>query len=452
MRLSRVHRPTVNAALLLFALATASSAESPATPDLPRQLDDRQIESSGIRKLTSKHLILVTDVPSSPEVDRLPQVFDAAVPQWATYFGVNEQKTAHWQARAYLIGDRRRFESLGLMPPGRADFINGISMGAELWLIDQPTAYYRRHLLLHEGTHVFMASFLGGCGSGWYMEGTAELFATHRLNEQTGALTLRIMPASREEVPMLGRIKLIRDAVVAEKLLTFPAVLQIDNREQLGNEAYAWCWAAAKFLDSHPRYRDRFRALSKSVLDPKFNDLVRREYQADWPDLTAEWLAYITTLDHGYDFERMAIDFNSHGLMREDAGGAHLISIHADRGWQSSGMRLEAGKSYKVWATGRYQIAVEKNGDATQPWPCEPGGVTIKYHDGHPLGMLLGAIQAEGETAPPAAPSFVQPIAIGLQATIKPDASGTLFFRVNDSAAGLGDNHGTLTVNVIGPQ
>ena len=49
-------------------------------------------------------------------------------------------------------------------------------MGAELWLHDQPTAYYRRHLLLHEGTHVFMASFLGGCGPGWYMEGTAELF------------------------------------------------------------------------------------------------------------------------------------------------------------------------------------------------------------------------------------------------------------------------------------
>ena len=69
----------------------------------------------------------------------------------------------------------------------------------EFWLYDQPTAYYRRHLMLHEGTHVFMVSFLGGCGPGWYMEGTAELFGTHRLDEQSGQLTLRIMPRSREK-------------------------------------------------------------------------------------------------------------------------------------------------------------------------------------------------------------------------------------------------------------
>jgi hypothetical protein len=48
--------------------------------------------------------------------------------------------------------------------------------------------------------------------------------------------------------------------------------------------------------------------------------------------------------------------------------------------------------------------------------------------------------------------SFTRPIANGQQATVKPEASGTLFFRVNDSAAGLNDNRGTLTVNVIGPQ
>lgn len=455
MRFPRVHRPTLIVAHVLFALASASLAESPATPDSTRQLDDRQIESSGIRKRTSKHLILVTDVPSSPEVDRLPQVFDAAVPQWAAYFGVDEQKTAHWQARAYLISDRRRFESLGLMPPGRADFINGISMGAELWLHDQPTAYYRRHLLLHEGTHVFMASFLGGCGPGWYMEGTAELFATHRLDEQTGALTLRIMPASREEVPMLGRIKLIRDAVAANKLRAFPAVMQIDNREQLGNEAYAWCWAAAKFLDAHPRYRDRFRALSKSVLDPKFNDMVRREYEADWPNLTAEWLAYITTLDHGYDFERMTIDFRpgkptgagvGESASTEDSAQAQIA---ADRGWQSTGVELQAGHMYRIVASGRYQIAVERNGDKARPWSCEPGGVTIEYPDGHPLGMLLGAVVPDMEITPTGPMSFAHPIALGLRATITPESTGKLYLRVNDSAAKLADNQGAVSITIV---
>jgi len=439
----------ISIALTIAACALSAEPLAPTTTVPP--IGDREIQANGIRRLTSKHLILYTDVPSSPEVDRLPAVFDAAVPQWAAYFGVDEAKTSHWQARAYLIGDRRRFESLGLMPPGRPNFVNGISMGAEFWLYDQPTAYYRRHLLLHEGTHVFMASFLGGCGPGWYMEGIAELFATHRLDDQTGQLTLRIMPRSRDEVPMLGRIKLIRDAIADHHPLTFPAVMQFDNREQLGNEAYAWCWAAAKFLDTHPRYRDRYRALYKNVLDPKFNDLVRRNYENDWPNFTAEWQAFIATLDHGYDFDRMAIDFNSHGLISEGgdrSGGSFVSGIAADRGWQSTGKRLEAGKSYKITATGRYQIAAEQIDGKTQPWPCEPGGVTIEYHDGHPLGMLLGAIDAGGETAPSTPISFADPAAIGLQATIKPATSGTLYLRVNDSAARIEDNRGTLAVSI----
>ena len=70
--------------------------------------------------------------------------------------------------------------------------------------------------------------------------------------------------------------------------------------------------------------------------------------------------------------------------------------------------------------------------------------MTIEYHDGHPLGMLLGAIDPDGETAPNAESSFAEPVGIGLQATIKPTTSGTLYLRVNDSAGQLDDNRGTL--------
>ncbi|MEX0613289.1 MAG: hypothetical protein WD738_02460 [Pirellulales bacterium] len=400
-----------------------------------QRVNDTRAESGGIRKLSARHLILYTDVPANPQIDRLPHIFDQAVPQWAKYFGVPDAKTDNWRAQAYLIGDRRRFEALGMMPAGHDEFINGISIGSELWLYDQPTDYYRRHLLLHEGTHVFMNAFLGGCGPGWYMEGTAELLATHRLDEQTGLVTLRIMPRDRAEVPMLGRIKLIRDACDGGHALAFPAVMQIDNRQQLGNEAYAWCWAAAKFLDSHPRYLRRFRNLQQHVLDNKFNDVVRREYEQDWDEVNAEWQAFVATLEHGYDFERMAI-----GFQRGQPLGAapQRMSIAADRGWQSSGVWLEAGRPYRVNASGRYQIASEEKDGVTQPWPCEPGGVTIEYHNGNPLGMLLGAIDT----------SFADPMAIGVGSTIGPMTSGTLYLRVNDSPARLGDNHGTLMVTI----
>lgn len=255
-------------------------------------------------------------------------------------------------------------------------------------------------------------------------------------------LEIGIMPRDREEVPMLGRIKLVRDAVAADRARSFSSILSIDNRtDQLDSETYAWCWAAAKFLDSHPRYRQRFRELQQQVADAKFNQQVQRSFAADWNELAAEWQAYLATLDYGYDIERMAIDFER-GTPLE--GRSRQIDIAADRGWQSSGVWLDAGKSYELTASGRYQIASQRIGGVERPWPCEPGGVTIEYHDGRPLGMLLGAIVPEdGDDA-----SFLEPWAIGLGTTITPKVSGTLYLRVNDSAARLGDNRGRLTITI----
>ena len=42
----------------------------------------------------------------------------------------------------------------------------------------------------------------------------------------------------------------------------------------------------------------------------------------------------------------------------------------------------------------------------------------------------------------------MDPLAIGLHAIIKPIASGTLYLRVNDSAAKLDDNRGALTATI----
>ncbi len=413
-------------------------------------VDEARASAASVRKLAGRHLVLYTDVAASAAVDSLPALFDQAVPLWAAYFGVDLAQMGDWRVRAFLIGDREKFVALGLLPADH-ELVHGYSVGSDIWLLDQPTDYYRRHLLLHEGTHTFMTKFLGGCGPGWYGEGIAELLGTHRLDSKTGELTLNIMPGDRREVPMLGRIKLVRDAVAENQSLGLPAVMEINNRQQLGNDAYAWCWAAAKFLDSHPRYRERFRALEKHVQDADFNGLVRREFAADWDELVDEWRAYVATLEHGYDFERMAIRFErGEPLSRE----RREFKVAADRGWQSSGVWLEAGKTYRVTARGRYQIAIENVAGVEQAWPCEPGGVTIEYHDGRPLGMLLGAIfeggrgKAKGGGRELGDAAFAKPLAIGLGAGITPEVSGTLYLRVNDSAARLGDNRGALTIRI----
>jgi hypothetical protein len=429
---------------LSFLLIVLVAVTHQALADQAVSVDDARTESAGIRKIASNHLVLYTDVVNNAAVDRLPAEFDKAVPLWAAYFGVDVVKTANWQARAFLVGDRRRFAALGLMPPGYDNFANGVTIGSDMWLHDQPSDYYRRHLLLHEGTHAFMTAFLGGCGPGWYMEGMAELLGTHRLDER-GDLVLDVMPRTREEVPMLGRIKLIDDAIAAGRMMTLPAIMQLNNRQQLGNEAYAWCWAAVKLLDANPRYSKQFRDLRTIVERDDFNREFLRRFAADWADLNAEWQAYIAAIDYGYNFERMAIDFQSGKPL---AGGEQTATISADRGWQSSGALLEAGKTYGVTATGRYEIAVEKDGGAAKPWPCEPGGVTIEYHDGRPLGILLGTIDSRDERSSTLNATFGTALVIGMRATIKPTASGTLYLRVNDWAGKLDDNLGTLTATI----
>ncbi len=464
-------RSSVSILLLVGVAAEASAQHFDGHVAADRVFDEGRAQAAGIRTLTGRHLVLYTDLLAGEAVDALPAVFDAAVPLWAAYFGVDPAETADWRVQVFLIGDREKFAALRLLPPGH-DLLHGYSLGSDIWLVEQPTDYYRRHLLLHEGTHLFMNRFLGGVGPGWYAEGMAELLATHRLKHQlkgTGVISslgegthpnakrlpspllLNVMPRDRREVPMLGRIKLVRDALAKDQALSLATVLAIDSRTQLGDDLYAWSWSLAKFLDSHPRYRQRFRTLKDHVRETNFNERVKKLFAAEWNELVAEWQAYVATLEHDYDFTRMAIHFERGKPLR---GMPRVITIAADRGWQPSGVWLEVGKSYRLSARGRYRIAVDNTRGGETAWPCEPGGVTIEYHDGHPLGMLLGAVyeggseKGEGGGGGVVHATFARPIEIGLGCVISPKRSGSLYLRVNDSGAKLGDNRGALTITV----
>jgi len=418
---------------LAICLALATSLAAFAQVPKYRQVDERRAGQLGIRKIVGRHLWLYTDLPASNAVDELPLVFDAAVQQWAKYFGVAPRRVAHWRMQGFLMQDRAKFAALKLLPETNADFINGYAQGSELWLNEQPSDYYRRHLLLHEGTHGFMYAQLGGVGPGWYSEGMAELLGTHRW--QDAQLQLGIMPANRQEVPMWGRIKLIRAASRAGQPLRLPAVLGLCQRGPLTTDQYAWCWGLCKFLDSHPQWQAKFRELPRHVSDPKFNQRFQETF--DDSQLEHEWNAFVATLDYGYDARRMALVQKP--VYEKSHAGTVLIS--AEHGWQATGWQLQAGQQYRVTATGRFQIAHD-----SQPWPCEPGGVTLEYHDGKPLGMLLGAFQfASGDT-------FSEPMSIGLSSTIQPKHNAQLYLRVNDSPAQLSDNRGTLRVSLSAGQ
>jgi hypothetical protein len=187
------------------------------------------------------------------------------------------------------------------------------------------------------------------------------------------------------------------------------------------------------------------------VLRPDFNQRFLQALGDDGPRLAEEWQVFVGSLEYGMDVARGVLDFAPGKPLPADGT---TVEVAADRGWQNSGVRLEQGASYRLRAEGRYQVA-----DKPQIWWCEPGGVTIRYYQGRPLGILLAAVRPDSpaktstagaaDRGADAGPSpLVRPTVVGLGTVLQPDVSGTLYLKINDSAAELGDNTGRLSVRI----
>lgn len=409
------------------------------TKVLPKpEINEARAAAAGIRKLTGKRLVLYTDLPSRPEIDSLCELADQAYPQWCEYFQVDPDAQPDWQMTGYLMGDRRKFQGTGLLPDNLPEFVYGFCRDNEFWVYEQPTdAYYRRHLLLHEMTHGFMYTWLRTSAPPWYLEGIAELLATHKLAE--GKLQMNYFPQHREETPDWGRIKLVHEGFASGKAPFFSQVLSLPLEAHLKIEKYAWCWAAAALLDGHPRYRQRFRQVARDVTKPDFAGRFQELYADDWLNLDEEWQLFVGWMEYGYDLQRSAIDFKSGADL--PAGGAK-VKIAADRTWQSTGLRLQVGKQYRLRASGRYELA-----QVPQPWISEPNGVSIRYYKKGPLGILAAAVHPDSREAGDIS-VFFRAEFVGLELTITPTETGTLYLRINDSNAELADNRGELEVEV----
>lgn len=403
------------------------------------KVDERRATELGIRKLEGEHLTLYTDLPSSPAVDSLPAIFDQAFPQWCEFLDISPSKAKSVHLTGALMNERKPFETSGILPPSVPQFKHGFAINDRFWMFDQSSDYYRRHLILHEGVHSLMNTVLGSCGPPWYMESTAEYLGTHRLDAE-GKVTVGTMPQNRQEVPMWGRIKLIRDAIAAGRARSLDEVLRFIPDAYSNDEAYAWSWAAATLLDRSPETQKIYRGLAKHTTDPQFNQRVRRLLRSRWKDLTRQWLILIDSLEYGHDIPRTTVDMKTGQPMGSDTVN---VSVAADRGWQNSGVKLESGRTYRLTAQGRYRIVRGENG--SPDWISEPGGVSIRYHAGRPLGLLQAAILPDtpGNTYP-----LFEPIDVGLETTLTPKVSGTLLLRINDSPAELEENQGEATVQI----
>ncbi len=430
------------------AAPTAASKPQPVhRPDDQRlKHDDRRLAEAGIRLYESKRLKLYTDIDAQA-ARALPPVIDAVYLAWVEYFGAlpPDRAGSEFQMTGYLIRDEALFREAGLVPEDLPMFEHGRHRRNEFWMREQQYDYFRRHLLIHEATHCFMTFMPGVDAPVWYIEGMAEYFATHHI-EPDGSVSFRVMPTSPEAFAGWGRIKGIRDEYVANKGKSIRNLIAMRPTEFLKPEPYAWSWALCQFLDAHPRYRERFRKLGGHTQGRAFQREFEVAFDDDSRDLNTEWLQFVINLQYGYEATRAAIDFQPGQPLTTDRP-SHRLDIAADRGWQSSGVLLEAGQTYEIAASGRFTLA-----DRPKPWESEPQGITFRYFDRRPLGLLVGCLRTEEGNAGGDNDSMVKVIEIGRSRSLEAPLTGTLYLRLNDAWNSLGDNRGRVSVEIGRPR
>ena len=123
----------------------------------------------------------------------------------------------------------------------------------------------------------------------------------------------------------------------------------------------------------------------------------------------------------------MAVDGDRHGIrLRRRPHGRRFHARQASavgRGRRLRWRPTAAGRtaacgwkpaSYRLTASGRYQVA-----KTTKVWWCEPGGVSIRYYKGRPLGILLAAVRPDHPAAG-STTALLHPTVVGLGTTLSP--------------------------------
>ncbi len=456
-------------------------------------INEKKAAELGIRRIEGKNVTLTTDLPSSPGVDQIPAALDAAIPHICRFFSVDEQKFENWKINAFLMGNVDSFIEIGVLD-GPPRFLYGYSVYDRILAKDQKIEYYNRFLLLHELVHSFMHEVFGDLRPRWYSEGTAEYLALHLWKPAVKSIEIAQFQTDPDATPGFGRLQEIREIVRVGKAPTLREILAFEPRDYVRTSTYAWSWALVAFLNESPKYREIAELLPywSTYWEPNrvFVDVVGDR----WGELENDWADFVGRIDFGYDFVATAVDATPGRPFAEAAakagnaaGEAVVVEAAANRGWQNSGVALEAGTTYRLATAGRYRLNVEEAGKKLE---FEASGATFRYVEGAPLGRLQAVVvpletatfdefyslnSANGENGvnPNGAPKTVGGLkrgklaneaksaprgtlepwdaAVGFEtstATLTPERAGTLFFRINDAPGNVAKNSGNVKIQI----
>lgn len=431
----------------------------PARPTVPQRYrlpDDRpvlnadELLSHGLRIVESKHLVLVTDLP--PEsVAELPPLAEALFVTLEQRLGKLAPNIAgtDFKVTAFLMDARERFQDAGVLPPEEFTIRHGRHLGYQLWVNNQPTDYYRRHLLLHEFVHCFMMCEYGmnEIPPLWYTEGIAEYFATHQLKSDITQSEFGILPSSTAGFEGWHRIAEVRRHFNPQPsssgelagVIPLQSVMDPPDTTFVEDSQYANAWALVWLINHHPELQPEFAALASCRTLEQFNDVIAGIPEPILQQMNQIWPLYL----HGLE-EAAASTVRFPTLApppRPAASSEHTLpqefKLEAGEQWVSTGYELAAGQRILIECSGRYVVR-----ETTKPWISEPNGITIDYVHGRPLGEVIGVIVSSDGT------ESTRHIPIGASKILQSPIDGILWLQVNDQWSDRTNNNGTVSVRI----
>ncbi len=407
----------------------------------PLEINRQRLGGVGIHVLESRRLILLTDLdPQS--VRELPNLADDCFDYLERICGPlrPSRSGAEFQAVGCLISDFELFQLMGLVPGPVVEMQHGQQFGYQFWIRDQPEDYYRRHLLLHEFVHVYMTcdTGLNDIPDGWFMEGAAEVFATHTITSST--TVFGVLPAQFAGFEGWGRISTIRrrrlDRIPAEfTLQSIPSINQIRYPEAAlarDDDRYSWWWALSWMLCNHPDYSADWTRLCRCRGKDEFRQQVENMNTQHEQRLSSDWMLFAESLCE--NFHTMHSFPHHRG---SDESEPRKLKLRADRGWQDSGWNLTENQRIAIECSGRCIVK-----ETTAPWYSEPNGVTLEYNQGRPLGEVIAVLVG------PEADWISQRIIVGDSCTITAPRAGRLWLQINDAAGTRAGNSGSYHVHL----
>jgi hypothetical protein len=127
---------------------------------------------------------------------------------------------------------------------------------------------------------------------------------------------------------------------------------------------------------------------------------------------------------------------------KEATADKKSIDIHANQGWQETGIQTIPGKALKITATGTWTCKVNQE--------VGPEGLQVSEElKDCAIGSLVGVVVSqEKDSSGKAKEVKLQPFSVGTELQYTPSTAGKLMFRIYDLKTA--DNTGKLKVEVMG--